>query len=217
MTKAVVLLSGGLDSATVLYHAQAKNFETHCLIFDYGQRHRKEILAAKKIAKLSGSSFELVQIGLPWKGSALLDQAINVPKHRRLNEKNIPVTYVPARNIIFLSFAASYAEAIHAKHIFIGANAVDYSGYPDCRPRFIKSFQDMLAQGLKTGVQGKIIKVQTPLIHLSKAQIIRKALKLGVPLDLTWSCYQGLRHPCGVCDSCRLRDQGFKDALNSKR
>ncbi len=212
MTKAVVLLSGGLDSTTVLYYAKSKGYETHCLIFDYGQRHRKEILAAKKIATLSKSPFHVVTIGLPWKGSALLDNNIVVPKYRKLEGKDIPVTYVPARNIIFLSFAASFAEAIGAKHIFIGANAVDYSGYPDCRPAFIDSFQSMLAQGLKTGVQGKTIKVQTPLIHLSKARIIQLAAKLNVPLHMTWSCYQGKQKPCGVCDSCRLREQGFLDA-----
>ena len=215
--KAVVLLSGGLDSSTVLYYAKAKGYETHCLIFDYGQRHRKEILAAKRIAALSKSLFHVVKIGLPWKGSALLDNKINLPKGGKLDANNIPATYVPARNIIFLSFAASFAEAIAAKHIFIGANAVDYSGYPDCRPKFIKSFQSMLAQGLKTGVQGKMIKVETPLIHLSKARIIQLAAKLNVPLQMTWSCYQGGKKPCGVCDSCRLREQGFIDAGIAKR
>ena len=210
--KAVILLSGGLDSSTVLYYAKANGYETHCLIFDYGQRHRKEILAAKKIAKLSKSPFHVVRIGLPWKGSALLDSTINMPVQGKMNVKDIPVTYVPARNIIFLSFAASFAEAIVAKHVFIGANAVDYSGYPDCRPAFIKSFQSMLAQGLKTGVEGKKIKVETPLIHLSKAKIIQLAAKLNVPLSMTWSCYQGKQKPCGVCDSCRLREQGFIDA-----
>ena len=210
--KSVVLLSGGLDSSTVLYYAKAKGYDTHCLIFDYGQRHRKEILAAKRIAALSKSPFHLVKIGLPWKGSSLLDNKINLPHGGKLDGENIPTTYVPARNIIFLSFAASFAEAIAAKHIFIGANAVDYSGYPDCRPKFIKSFQSMLAQGLKTGVEGHTIKVETPLIHLSKARIIKLAEKLQVPLELTWSCYQGKQKPCGICDSCRLREQGFKDA-----
>lgn len=217
MNKAVVLLSGGLDSSTVLYYAKAKGYQTHCLIFDYGQRHRKEILAAKKIAALSKSPFHVVTISLPWKGSALLDSKIKLPKGRVLDAKEIPVTYVPARNIIFLSFAASFAEAIAAKYIFIGANAVDYSGYPDCRPEFIKSYQEMLSRGLKTGVQGRMIKVQTPLIHLSKARIIRLADKLHVPLELTWSCYQGEPKPCGVCDSCRLREGGFVDAGIAQR
>ena len=153
-----------------------------------------------------------VKISLPWKGSALLDNKISVPRGRALDAKGIPVTYVPGRNIIFLSFAASFAEAIGAKTIFIGANAVDYSGYPDCRPEFIRSYQAMLARGLKTSVEGKSIKVETPLIHLSKAQIVKLAVKLKVPLQLTWSCYNGGSKPCGVCDSCRLRAQGFAQA-----
>ncbi len=212
MNKAVVLLSGGLDSSTTLFFAKAKDYECHCLGFDYGQRHKKELISAKAMAKLAKSPFTAVTISLPWKGSALLDKKVNVPHHRSLTAKDIPVTYVPARNIIFLSFAASYAEAIGAKHIFIGANAVDYSGYPDCRPKFIDAYQAMLAQGMKTGVQGKIIKVETPLIHLSKAQIIRLAARLKVPLGKTWSCYQGGKNPCGECDSCRLRDKGFQEA-----
>jgi 7-cyano-7-deazaguanine synthase len=210
--KCVVLLSGGLDSATTLYFAKSKGYACHCLGFDYGQRHKKELVSAKAVARSAQCAFEVVTIGLPWKGSALLDTTVKVPHHRKLDAKDIPVTYVPARNIIFLSFAASYAEAIGAKHIFIGANAVDYSGYPDCRPQFIKSFQAMLGKGLKAGVEGKGIKVETPLIHLSKAQIVRLAKKLGVPVEKTWSCYQGGQKPCGECDSCRLRDKGFKDA-----
>jgi 7-cyano-7-deazaguanine synthase len=210
--KAIVLLSGGLDSSTTLFFAKSQGYACHCLGFDYGQLHKKELLAAKTIAREADCPFEVVTIGLPWKGSALLDRKVKMPKGRKLDAKDIPVTYVPARNIIFLSFAASYAEAIKARHIFIGANAVDYSGYPDCRPEFIKSYQTMLSKGLKAGVEGKGIKVQTPLIHLSKEKIIRLAVKLGVPLLKTWSCYQGGAKPCGVCDSCRLRDKGFKDA-----
>ena len=216
MNKAIVLLSGGLDSATTLFYAQAKGFSPHCLIFDYGQRHRKEIVAAKRIARVAKSPYTILKIQFPWKGSALLDKRTHIPSHRNLKNTNIPSTYVPARNIIFLSFAASYAETIGAKQIFIGANAVDYSGYPDCRPVFIKAFQRMLGQGLKMGVQGKGLNVSTPLIHKSKAQIINLARRLGVPLDLTWSCYQGGRLPCGVCDSCRLRAQGFQDARASR-
>ena len=154
----------------------------------------------------------MVKIGLPWKGSSLLDNKIKVPHHRKLDAKNIPSTYVPARNIIFLSFAASYAEAIGAKVIFIGANAVDYSGYPDCRPAFFNAYAQVLTRGLKAGVEGKGIKVETPLIHLTKSQIVRLALKLRVPVEKTWSCYQGGSKPCGLCDSCRLRDKGFEDA-----
>jgi len=201
--KAVILLSGGLDSSTTLYHAHAQGYDCHCLIFDYGQKHKKEIIQAKAVARVAGCKSVGVKISLPWKGSALLDNKIAVPQKRALDAKGIPVTYVPGRNIIFLSFAASFAEAIGAKTIFIGANAVDYSGYPDCRPEFIRSYQAMLARGLK---------VVTPLIHLSKAQIVKLAVKLKVPLHLTWSCYNGGSKPCGVCDSCRLRSQGFLQA-----
>jgi len=210
--KAVILLSGGLDSSTTLYDAVAQGYDCHCLIFDYGQRHKKEIIQAKAIARKAGCKSVVVKISLPWKGSALLDNKISVPQGRALDAKGIPVTYVPGRNIIFLSFAASYAEAIGAKTIFIGANAVDYSGYPDCRPEFIRSYQAMLARGLKTSVEGNSIRVVTPLIHLSKAQIVKLAVKLKVPLQLTWSCYNGATKPCGVCDSCRLRAQGFAQA-----
>jgi len=210
--KAIVLLSGGLDSSTTLYYAMTQGYESHCLVFDYGQKHKKEIIQAKAVARVAACQSYCVKISLPWKGSALLDNKISVPQGRALNAKGIPVTYVPGRNIIFLSFAASFAEAIGAKTIFIGANAVDYSGYPDCRPAFIKSYQAMLSKGLKTSVEGKSIKVETPLIHLSKAQIVKLAIKLKVPLQLTWSCYNGKSRPCGVCDSCRLRAQGFAQA-----
>jgi 7-cyano-7-deazaguanine synthase len=212
LKKAIVLLSGGLDSSTTLYHALLQGHDCYCLIFDYGQKHRKEIVQAKAIARKVGCPFYVVKISLPWKGSALLDNKIAVPQKRALDAKGIPVTYVPARNIIFLSFAASFAETIGAKTIFIGANAVDYSGYPDCRPEFIRSYQAMLGLGLKTSVEGKGIKVVTPLIHLSKARIVQLAVKLKVPLHLTWSCYNGGSKPCGVCDSCRLRVQGFAQA-----
>jgi 7-cyano-7-deazaguanine synthase len=210
--KAVILLSGGLDSSTTLYHALSQGYHCHCLIFDYGQKHKKEILQAKVLARKAGCKSVVVKISLPWKGSALLDDKISVPRGRPLAAKGIPVTYVPARNIIFLSFAASYAEAIGAETIFIGANAVDYSGYPDCRPEFIRSYQGMLERGLKSSIEGKRIKVETPLIHLSKARIVKLAVKLNVPLQLTWSCYNGKSKPCGVCDSCRLRAQGFAQA-----
>jgi len=210
--KAVILLSGGLDSSTTLYDAVAQGYDCHCLIFDYGQKHKKEIIQAKAVARAAGCKSVVVKISLPWKGSALLDNKISVPRGRALNAKGIPVTYVPARNIIFLSFAASFAEAIGSKTIFIGANAVDYSGYPDCRPEFIRSYQAMLARGLKSSYEGKRIKVVTPLIHLSKAKIVKLAVKLKVPLQLTWSCYNGAAKPCGVCDSCRLRAQGFLQA-----
>ena len=212
MNKVIVLLSGGLDSATTLYYAKAKGFKVFGLIFDYGQRHKKEIQCALKIAKAARCPYQVVKISLPWKGSALLDKKIKVPRLRRLDNAGIPPTYVAARNVIFLSFAASYAEAVGAQKIFIGANAVDYSGYPDCRPDFFAAFQKVLKKGLKTGVEGHTISVETPLISLTKAQIVRLGAKLKVPYGLTWSCYTGLRHTCGQCDSCRLREKGFEEA-----
>jgi len=210
--KAVVLLSGGLDSTTILYHAKTKGFTPYCLIFEYGQRHRKEIYKAKRIAKQAKCHHQLMNITLPWQGSSLLDKKMRLPRQKEIDFGKIPSTYVPARNIIFLSFAASYAEAIGAKAVFIGANAIDYSGYPDCRPEFFKAYQSMLAKGLKTGVQGKTIKIHTPLVQKTKAQIIRMGMKLNVPYNLTWSCYQGDKKPCGKCDSCLLRQKGFEAA-----
>ncbi len=209
MKSAIVLLSGGLDSATTLYFAISQGYRVHALVFDYGQRHDKEIKCAVAVAKTARCPYEIVKISLPWKGSALLDKSIKVPRRRKLDAKDIPVTYVPARNIIFLSFAASYAEAVGAQKIFIGANAIDYSGYPDCRPDFFAAYSKVLEKGLKTGVEGRKIKVETPLVKKSKTDIIRLGLKLGVPYELTWSCYEGSRRPCGSCDSCRLRANGF--------
>ncbi|MBF0522539.1 MAG: 7-cyano-7-deazaguanine synthase QueC [Candidatus Omnitrophica bacterium] len=211
MKKAICLLSGGLDSATTLYYAKHQGYQVSCLIFDYGQRHNKEILCAKKIARHAGCDYKVVRIALSWQGSSLLDKTMAIPQHQKINPHEIPTTYVPARNIIFLSFAASYAEAVGAQNIFIGANAIDYSGYPDCRPEFFKAYQKTLERGLKTGVGGQPIKISTPLIQKTKAQIIRLGLKLKVPYDLTWSCYQGEKIPCGTCDSCRLRQKGFED------
>lgn len=210
--KAVVLLSGGLDSATTLYYAGSKGYECHCLIFDYGQRHRREIRSAIAVARRARCPYWLVKIAMPWKGSSLLDRTISLPKNKSLSRAGIPSTYVPARNIIFLSFAASYAETIGARDIFIGANAVDYSGYPDCRPDFIKSYQAMLAKGLKTGVEKKALRLNTPLIRMTKAEIVKLAVRLKTPLELTWSCYSGGNKPCGTCDSCRFRAKGFEEA-----
>jgi 7-cyano-7-deazaguanine synthase len=206
--RCIVLLSGGLDSTTTLYLAKARGYEPFCLIFDYGQRHRKEVRQAQKICRRAGCASALVKIALPWKGSSLLDRGMKIPQRG----SGIPNTYVPARNIIFLSFALSAAEALKAGNIFIGANAVDYSGYPDCRPAFYRSFSRVIRTGTKSGVEGRGIRVQTPLIRMSKAGIIRKARALGVPLALTWSCYAGGRTPCGVCDSCRIRAKGFREA-----
>ncbi|MCX5680767.1 MAG: 7-cyano-7-deazaguanine synthase QueC [Candidatus Omnitrophica bacterium] len=215
--KAVVLLSGGLDSTTTLCVAKQRGHHVTALIFDYGQRHKKEIHHAKRIAKHVGCAYKIVKIFLPWKGSALLDRTIAIPKHRALTPKgkNIPPTYVPSRNIVFLSLAASLAETIGAKVIFIGANAIDYSGYPDCRPKFVKAFQKALAHGTKTGALGHGIKIHAPLINKTKAEIISLGQRLKAPYHLTWSCYQGKKRHCGVCDSCRLRKKGF-DALKLK-
>ena len=212
MSKAVVLLSGGLDSTTVLYYAKEQGFQTHCLIFDYGQRHRKEVGHAKTVAKLAKSPYHVAAISLPWQGSSLLDKTKKLPQRKWIDPKEIPSTYVPARNIIFLSFAASFAEAIGASAIFIGANIVDYSGYPDCRPEFLQAFEKTLKKGQKAGVQGKGIKIHSPFLKKTKKQIIQMGRKLKVPYELTWSCYQGGRRPCGVCDSCRLRAKGFEEA-----
>jgi len=210
--KAVVLLSGGLDSATTLYWAQNQGFLTYGLIFDYGQRHSKEVRQAKKIAQVSGTPFHVLRISLPWQGSSLLNKKISLPQGRKIVPEEIPSTYVPGRNIIFLSFAVSYAEALGAEAVFIGANAVDYSGYPDCRPDFFKMYQNAINKGTKTGAKGKSIKVHTPLIKKTKAQIIRMGMKLSTPYYLTWSCYKGGKKPCGKCDSCVLRQKGFKEA-----
>jgi 7-cyano-7-deazaguanine synthase len=202
--KAVVLLSGGIDSATCLYLAKRNGFLAHCLIFDYGQRHRREIASAKKIARRAKVKSLLCEVSLPWKGSSLLDDKLDIPGQGR----GIPSTYVAARNIIFLSFALSYAEAIKAKAVFIGANARDFSGYPDCRPDFYRAFSKVA----RTGLKSKDIGILTPLINKSKAQIIKLGQSLGVPYELSWSCYRGGSRPCANCDSCRFRARGFRQA-----
>src|SRR5262245_39455147 len=212
MKKAVVLLSGGLDSTTILYYAKAKGFEPYCLIFDYGQRHHKEIARAKAIARQAGCSFQEVKFALGWQGSSLLDKSMKLPSRKKIDAKGIPSTYVPARNIIFLSFAVSFAETIGAQHVFIGANAIDYSGYPDCRPKFFKAYEKVIQAGMKSGVEGRSIRIVAPLLHMTKAQIVRLGMRLKVPYNKTWSCYKGGAKPCGVCESCRLRQKGFEEA-----
>jgi len=214
--RAVVLLSGGLDSATALYFAKKTGFKPSCLVFDYGQRHGKEIACAKKLCRAAGCSCTVLTIRLPWKGSSLLDKNQVIPEVTRTPGHQvtgkIPSTYVPGRNIIFLSFALSFAEAISARAVFIGANAIDYSGYPDCRPQFYRAFDKVIATGTKAGVQKRPLRVMAPLIDLSKAEIIKLGTALGVPYALTWSCYLGGKTPCGTCDSCRLRAKGFRQA-----
>jgi 7-cyano-7-deazaguanine synthase len=213
--KAIVLLSGGLDSATVLAIAQSEGYECHTMSFDYGQRHRAELLAAERVSKAFGAkthrvmSMNMRAIG----GSALTDDAIDVPT-TGVEENQIPVTYVPARNTIFLSYALGLAEVVDADDIFIGVNAVDYSGYPDCRPEFIQAFEVMANLATKAGVEGHKMHIRTPLIDLTKSQIIQEGIRLGVDYSQTVSCYQAddSGAACGVCDSCRLRKQGFEAA-----
>ena len=212
--KAVVLLSGGLDSAVTLYLARKSGYECHALVLDYGQRQKKELGLAKKIARSCGAQIKLVKLSLPWKGSSLVDKTRKVPVGRspaEISALGIPSTYVPARNTIFLSLAASYAEAIGASSIFIGAHIEDSSGYPDCRPEYLKIFDKVLKTGTKRGIEKKL-ELKFPLIDKSKADIIRLGLTLGVPLRNTWSCYKGTAAPCSECDSCVLRAKGFKEA-----
>jgi 7-cyano-7-deazaguanine synthase len=213
MKKAVVLVSGGLDSATTLALAQEQGYACYALSFDYGQRHRCELEAASKVTEAAGVvehkviTLDLDNIG----GSALTDSAIAVPHQPT---EGIPVTYVPARNTVFLALALGWAEVLGAEAIFIGVNAVDYSGYPDCRPEFIEAFAKMARLATRAGVEGKPIHIDTPLIRLSKAEIIQQGLRLGVDYANTISCYDpdAEGRACGQCDSCRLRAAGFKAA-----
>lgn len=203
MRKAIVLLSGGMDSAVSLYLARKRGYKPYCLIFDYGQRHKKELDSAKRIARKTNSKYFVLKIRLPWKSSALLDKRLKVPENRSL--KGVPVTYVPARNTIFISFALSFAESLGAGRIFIGANAIDFSGYPDCRPIYFKKFNELAGKAVKR----KGIRIEVPLLHKTKKDIVKIGKTLGVPFHLTWSCYKGGKKPCGKCDACRLRQKGF--------
>jgi len=216
--EAVILLSGGVDSATAAAIAKREGFQIHALSFRYGQRHDREIASAKEMARFLGAKshlildFDLRAIG----GSALTD-GIDVPKGRSAAEisQGVPVTYVPARNTIFLSFGLALAERLGAEDIFFGANQLDYSGYPDCREEYIRAFERLANLATKAGVEGKSrMKIHTPLIHMTKAEIIRKGLELGLDFALTWSCYdpQSGGSACGLCDSCQLRLKGFKEA-----
>ena len=210
--KSVALLSGGLDSATTLAIALDEGYDVYALSFDYGQKHKKELVCAEKIAGHYRINHKIVKVDLSWAKSALTDKKIRIPGKRKNIGKDIPVTYVPARNMIMLSFALAYAETINADAVFIGANAIDYSGYPDCRPEFYRAFQKTAELGTKKGVEGKTVEIKYPLINMSKSGIIKKAMKLGVPYHLTWSCYKGKKKACGKCDSCILRLKGFKEA-----
>ncbi len=216
--RAVILLSGGIDSSTTLAFMKAEGYEAYALSFDYYQRHRIELESAKKVARALGVKkhlmlrFDMTEIG----GSALTS-AIEVPKDRKTLE-GIPITYVPARNTIFLSFALAWAEVIEAPYIFIGANAIDYSGYPDCRPEYLWAFEDMANLATKASIEGRLrFEIKAPLLYMTKAEIIRLGTSLGLDYSLTWSCYDpqeedGKTLPCGDCDSCLLRKKGFMEA-----
>jgi 7-cyano-7-deazaguanine synthase len=216
--RAVVLLSGGLDSATAFAVARAEGFECHALSFDYGQRHERELESAHRLAAALGAKEHLVlRLDLRAIGGSALTADIPVPKGRRHEAigTGIPVTYVPARNTIFLSHALAWAEVLESEDIFIGVTAVDYSGYPDCRPEYIEAFERMANLATKAGVEGRSrLTIHTPLIRLTKVQIIRRGSELGVDFGLTWSCYEPRPdgRACGLCDSCRLRAKGFAEA-----
>jgi 7-cyano-7-deazaguanine synthase len=216
--KAICLLSGGLDSATCLAAARRDGFDCYALSFDYGQRHRVELDSAKRVAAALGAAdHRIAKIDLRVFGHSALTSDIAVPKGRdeAAMNREIPVTYVPARNTIFLAFALAWAEVLEASDIFIGVNALDYSGYPDCRPEFIQAFEHMSNLATKAGVEGRTrIAIRTPLILLSKADIVRLGQQLGVPFELTHSCYDpdAAGRACGACDSCLLRAKGFREA-----
>lgn len=213
--KAVVLLSGGIDSSTTLAIAKNAGFKIYALSFNYNQRHKKELESAKKIA----AAFEveqhlIIEFNLRNIGGSALTSEIDVPKDRAQNT-DIPITYVPARNTIFLSFALAWAETLNVEDIFIGANVVDYSGYPDCRPEYLNAFEQMANLATKASVEKKMkFKINAPLVKMTKAEIIKKGLELGIDYSLTWSCYDPKSdgRPCGACDSCVIRAKGFKDA-----
>ncbi len=211
--KAIILLSGGLDSITILAQAIKQDYQCYALSFDYGQRHNAELIAAKKIAKYyQVSMYKVIELGFgSIGGSALTDEHISIPESP---QKGIPVTYVPARNTVFLSFALGWAEVLGVHDIFIGVNAVDYSGYPDCRPEFIESFQKLANVATKAGVEGKKFKIHAPLIKLSKSDIIKLGTELSIDYKQTVSCYAAdiEGRACGVCEACRLRASGFQDA-----
>ena len=213
MKRAVILLSGGLDSVTTLAIAQQQGFECYTLSFNYGQRHDVELDAAAELSKKMGAlEHKIIQIDLrSIGGSALTDNTIDVPDH---HEEGIPVTYVPARNTVFLSIALGWAEVLEAQAIFVGVNAVDYSGYPDCRPEFINAFEQLANLATKAGVEGQKLTVHAPLITMTKAEIIQQGIALGVDYSKTISCYQANNEgkACGHCDSCRFRKQGFQQA-----
>ncbi len=214
MKQAVVLLSGGLDSAVTLYLAKSRGFNVHALSFDYGQRHDRELQAAKAIAEKAGvEAHKIVTLKLDqWGGSSLTDKNMDV-ENGDVDRKDIPVTYVPARNMVFLSVAASYAEAIGARDIFIGVSQVDYSGYVDCRQEFIEAMENAVNKGTVMGAaKNQPIRIHAPFVHKTKSEEIQLGADMGVPFELTWSCYRGGEKPCETCDSCLLRAKAFEEA-----
>ena len=212
--KAVVLLSGGLDSSTCLYKAIEDGYVPYALCFDYGQRHLKEVESSRRIAEKAGAIFKKIKIDLRQIGGSALTDNIEVPMGREIEEigRDIPTTYVPGRNTIFLSVALSFAEVVDAEAIYVGANMIDNPGYPDTTPRYIKAYQELINIAVKKTVKGGKIEIKTPLIRMTKKEIVQEAVRLKVPLGLTWSCYQGEEEPCGQCDACRLRAKGFQEA-----
>ena len=211
MKKAVVLLSGGLDSAVTLFIAK-QDYECHILVFDYGQKAVREIESAKCLAEADQTSVQVIKLPLSWEGNALTDDTIEIPGGEVSADGEIPVTYVPARNIVFLSFGVSFAESIGAEAVFIGANQMDFSNYPDCRGPFFESFQETVDRGTKSGVTGCGIKIVTPIINMTKKEIVEEGIRLDVPFQHTWSCYRNGAVPCGRCESCLLRARGFAEA-----
>jgi 7-cyano-7-deazaguanine synthase len=216
LREVIVLLSGGLDSSTVLAMAKESGFEVVVLTFDYGQRHSRELESARRIAKhFDAKEHIMIPLNLGrYLRSSLTRRSMEVPKGRTAEEmgSGVPDTYVPSRNIVFLAIAASIAESRGAEAVFIAANSVDFSGYPDCTPQFIKAFQKALDVGTKSGMEGHGVRVEAPLLNMSKSEIVREAVRLKVPLELTWSCYEGGMKACGRCDSCLLRLKGFSEA-----
>ncbi|BAU13406.1 exsB protein [Leptolyngbya sp. NIES-3755] len=217
MPKAIVLLSGGLDSATTTAQAISDGYEPIALSFRYGQRHDRELRAAQVLAKhFNLAQHFVIDVDLgQWGGSALTDRAIGVPTEG-IQADVIPITYVPGRNTVFIAIALSLAEAQGAEAIYLGINAVDYSGYPDCRPEYLAAFQTLAQLSSKAGLEGKAPKLVAPLVMDSKTDIVKRAIALGVPIEKTWSCYQGEELPCGVCDSCRIRDRALIEAGHSE-
>lgn len=213
--KAVCLISGGLDSCVTAYIAKNEGYDIYPLTISYGQRHKKEIICAKKIAdSLKSKEHIIFDINLSiFSGSSLTNKSLKIENNKKLEDigKKIPNTYVPARNTIFLSIALAYAETIEADAIFIGATATDYSGYPDCRPEYFNIFQELANIATKVGIEGKKIQIKIPLLNMRKSEIISEGFKLNAPLEKTWSCYAGEKKACGKCDSCQLRLKGFKE------